>query len=127
MSCKQLRGDMNYAVLFVLMVGGSFIKSIISASVAKETTEATRARGYSIFYMMVNVGAFTGKTIIDPLRNVIGEQAYIYINYFSGAMTIIALLAVILLYKSTHTRLVKEKVSVRLGKDLCASSPTGVY
>lgn len=67
-------------VLFVLMVGGSFIKSIISASVAKETTEATRARGYSIFYMMVNVGAFTGKTIIDPLRNVIGEQAYIYIH-----------------------------------------------
>ena len=90
-------------VLFILMVGGSFIKSIISASVAKETTEATRARCYSIFYMMVNIGAFTGKTIIDPLRNVIGEQAYIYINYFSGAMTIIALLAVILLYKSTHT------------------------
>ena len=90
-------------VLFILLVGGYFIKSIISASVAKETTEATRARGYSIFYMMVNIGAFTGKTIIDPLRNVIGEQAYIYINYFSGAMTIIALLAVILLYKSTHT------------------------
>ena len=89
-------------VLFVIMVGGSFIKSIISASVAKETTEATRARGYSIFYMMVNIGAFTGKTIIDPLRNYIGEQAYIYINYFSGFMTLIALLAVILLYNSTH-------------------------
>lgn len=44
-------------VLFVIMVGGSFIKSIISGSVAKETTEATRARGYSIFYMMVNIGA----------------------------------------------------------------------
>lgn len=36
-------------VLLILMIGGSFIKSIISASVAKETTEATRARGYSIF------------------------------------------------------------------------------
>ena len=90
-------------VLTLIMVGGSFIKSIISASVAKETTEATRARGYSIFYMMVNFGAFTGKTIIDPLRNAIGEQAYIYINYFSGAMTVLALLAVILLYKSAHT------------------------
>ena len=90
-------------VLFVIMVGGSFIKSIISGSVAKETTEATRARGYSIFYMMVNIGAFTGKTIIDPLRNAIGEEAYIYINYFSGTMTLIALLAVILLYKSAHT------------------------
>ena len=90
-------------VLFVIMVGGSFIKSIISGSVAKETTEATRARGYSIFYMMVNIGAFTGKTVVDPLRNVIGEQAYIYINYFSAAMTVLALLAVILLYKSAHT------------------------
>ena len=90
-------------VLTVLMIGGSFIKSIISASVAKETTEATRARGYSIFYMMVNIGAFTGKTIIDPLRNVIGEKAYIYINYFSGSMTLIALLAVFFLYKSAHT------------------------
>ena len=90
-------------VLFVIMVGGSFIKSIISASVAKETTEVNRARGYSIFYMMVNIGAFTGKTVIDPLRNVIGEQAYIYINYFSATMTILALLSVVLLYKSTHT------------------------
>mgnify|MGYP006920891249 FL=1 len=43
------------------------------------------------------------KQLLILLRNVIGEQAYIYINYFSGAMTIIALLAVILLYKSTHT------------------------
>lgn len=90
-------------VLFIIMIGGAFIKSVISASVAKETTEATRARGYSIFYMMVNIGAFTGKTVIDPLRNVIGDQAYIYINYFSGIMTLIALLAVFFLYKSTHT------------------------
>ena len=71
-------------ILFILMIGGSFIKSIISASVAKETTEATRARGYSIFYMMVNVGAFTGKTIIDPLRNVIGEQAIFTLTISPG-------------------------------------------
>ncbi len=89
-------------ILLVLMVGGSFIKSVISASVAKETTETTRAKGFSIFYMMVNIGAFTGKTIIDPLRDTIGEQAYIYINYFAGIMTLVALFAVILLYKSTH-------------------------
>lgn len=90
-------------VLVILMIGGSFIKSVISASVAKETTQATRAKGYSIFYMMVNIGAFTGKTIIDPLRDFIGEEAYIYINYFSFAMTFIALLAVIFFYKSAHT------------------------
>lgn len=90
-------------VMIVLMVGGSFIKSTISASVAKETTSENRARGYSIFYMMVNVGSFTGKSIIDPLRHAIGEEAYIAINYFSAVMTFIALLAVILLYRSVHT------------------------
>lgn len=90
-------------VLTLIMVGGSFIKSVISGSVAKETTEATRARGYSIFYMMVNFGAFTGKTVVDPLRDFIGNRAYIYINYFSAVMTLLALLAVVFLYKSAHT------------------------
>lgn len=90
-------------ILTIIMVGGSFIKSVISASVAKETTEANRARGYSIFYMIVNIGAFTGKTIIDPLREFIGTHAYIYINYFSAVMTLLALLAVFFLYKSAHT------------------------
>ena len=89
-------------ILFVLMIGGSFIKSIISASVATETTEATRAKGYSIFYMMVNIGAFTGKTVIDPLRDGIGDRAYIFINYFAAAMTLLALIAVFFLYKSAH-------------------------
>ena len=90
-------------ILFILMVGGSFIKSIISGSVAKETTTENRAKGYSIFYMMVNIGAFTGKTIIDPLRGVIGEKAYIYINFFAAAMTLTALVAVYFLYKSNKT------------------------
>lgn len=90
-------------VLTLIMVGGSFIKSVISGSVAKETTEATRARGYSIFYMMVNFGAFTGKTVVDPLRDFIGNRAYICINYFSAVMTLLALLAVVFLYKSAHT------------------------
>lgn len=90
-------------VLFVIMVGGSFIKSIISASVAKETTTENRAKGYSIFYMMVNIGAFTGKTIIDPLRGVVGEKAYIYINFFAAAMTFLALISIFFLYKSTKT------------------------
>ncbi len=90
-------------VLFILMIGGSFIKSIISGSVAKETTTENRAKGYSIFYMMVNIGAFTGKTIIDPLRGSIGDEAYIYINYFAAAMTLFALIAVYFLYNSTKT------------------------
>ena len=90
-------------IMIIIVVCGSIIKSTISASVAKETTSENRARGYSIFYMLVNIGSFSGKSIIDPLRHLIGEQAYITINYFSAFMTLAALLAVIFLYRSVHT------------------------
>ena len=58
--------------LIILMFGGSFIKSIITGTVAKTTTQETRARGYSIFYGMVNVGAFLGKTFAYPLKIGVG-------------------------------------------------------
>ena len=53
-------------IMAIIMIGGSFIKSVITGTVAKETTESNRAQGFSIFYMMVNIGAFSGKTIVKP-------------------------------------------------------------
>lgn len=90
-------------VMIILMIGGSFIKSIISASVARETTSETRAKGYSIFYMMVNIGAFTGKCVVDPLRSVVGDEAYIYINFFSATLCLVALFTIYLFYHTAHT------------------------
>jgi len=88
-------------VMIIIMIGGSFIKSVITGTVAKETTEATRAQGFSIFYMMVNIGAFSGKTIVKPLRMAMGDMGLVYINYFSAALTAIALLMIIFFYKSS--------------------------
>lgn len=90
-------------VLILLVVGGAFIKAVISGTVAKETTSENRARGYAIFYMMVNIGAFTGKTVVDPLRKSLGDMGLVYLNYFSASMTLLALITVIFLYKSTQT------------------------
>ncbi len=87
-------------VLIVLMLGGSFIKSVISGTVAKETTAETRAKGFSIFYMMVNIGAFIGKAVVDPLRKSMGSEGLVVLNYFSAAMTLVALVAVFFFYKS---------------------------
>lgn len=50
--------------LIVLMVGASFIKPLITGTVAKTSDEANRARAFSIFYWIVNVGAFSGKTVV---------------------------------------------------------------
>jgi dipeptide/tripeptide permease len=55
--------------LFLIVAGGSFIKPVISGTVAKTTDDANRARGYSLFYQMVNIGAFGGKTVAKPLRD----------------------------------------------------------
>jgi len=88
-------------IMLLIMVGGSFIKSVITGTVAKETTADNRAQAFSIFYMMVNIGAFAGKTIVKPLRMSWGDMGLVYINYFSTGMTLLALLLIVIFYKSS--------------------------
>ncbi len=87
-------------VMLLVMFGGSFIKSVITATVAKETTEANRARGYSIFYALVNIGAFGGKTIVKPLREGMGNEGLVVLNLFAAGMTALAFILVLMLYKA---------------------------
>nr|HPN47886.1 MFS transporter [Bacteroidales bacterium] len=91
-------------VMILIVVGGAFVKAVISGTVARETTSENRARGYAIFYMMVNIGAFTGKSVVDPLRKSLGDMGLVYLNYFAAAMTLLALIAVFFLYKSSQTQ-----------------------
>ena len=77
-------------IMVLIVVGGSFIKSVISGTVAKETDESNRARGFAIFYGMVNIGAFSGKVLVTPLRDSMGHEGMIVLNYFSAAMTFLA-------------------------------------
>lgn len=90
-------------VLVFVIIGGAFIKAVISGTIARETTKENRAKGYAIFYMMVNIGAFIGKTVVDPLRRSMGDQGLVYLNYFSAFMTFAAFILVIFFYKSTKT------------------------
>ena len=87
-------------VMLLIILGGSFIKSVITGTVAKETTKENRARGYSIFYTMVNIGAFSGKTVVKPLREMMGNTGLIWISYFSAFMTLLGLIVVFLWYRS---------------------------
>lgn len=86
-------------IMALIIIGGSFIKSVITGTVAKETTESTRATGFSIFYTIVNIGAFSGKTFVKPLREAMGNEGLISINYFSAIMTLLALVAVIFFFR----------------------------
>ncbi|WP_299795334.1 MFS transporter [uncultured Shewanella sp.] len=98
--------DIRWAIvpiLIVIMIGGSFIKAVITGTVAKCTTTANRAKGFSIFYMMVNIGAFSGKTVVKPLRESMGDLGLINLNYFAASMTLIAFFSIFLFFKSTET------------------------
>lgn len=86
--------------LGVAMVGGSFIKPLITGTVAKTTNEENRSRGYSLFYWVVNIGSFSGKTIVPTIRQGIGVE---YVNFFSAGMAFLALLFAIFFYKQVDT------------------------
>ncbi len=111
-------------ILVIAAIGGAFIKAVISGTIARETATETRAKGYAIFYMMVNIGAFLGKTVVDPLRKSMGDQGLVYLNYFAAAMTLLALVLVFLFYKSSHTEGQGKKMS-ELAKSLAKVAMNG--
>ena len=86
--------------LAIIMIGGSFIKPLITGTVAKTTTEANRARGYSLFYWVVNIGAFGGKTLVPFIRQGIGLS---YVNFFSAGMAFLAMLFAIFIFKKLES------------------------
>lgn len=60
-------------------VGGAFFKPIISAMIARTTTDETSSIGFGIFYMMVNIGGFIGPFIAGVLM----QKTWDYVFYMS--------------------------------------------
>jgi dipeptide/tripeptide permease len=87
--------------LIVLMIGASFIKPLITGTVAKTSTEVNRARAFSIFYWIVNIGAFSGKTVVPWIRKGLGLE---YINFFSAGMSLIALIFALFFFKNLELK-----------------------
>ncbi|MEJ2537708.1 MAG: MFS transporter, partial [Calditrichia bacterium] len=86
--------------LLLVVIGGSFVKPVIAGTVAKTTDDINRARGYSLFYQMVNIGSFSGKTIAKPLRTELGLE---YINYYAAIVALIALVIVFFFYRNVDS------------------------
>jgi dipeptide/tripeptide permease len=89
------------AALALIAIGGAIVKPVISGTAAKSSDADHRARAFSIFYLMINIGSFTGKTVAAPLRIHLGLE---YINFYAAAMALIALVLVTLLYRNVDTK-----------------------
>ncbi|MBD3853360.1 MAG: MFS transporter, partial [Acidobacteria bacterium] len=83
------------AGLALIVLGGAFVKPVITGTVAKSSDATNRARAFSIFYMVVNIGSFTGKTIVAPMRIQMGVET---VPFFSAGASLFALILVILIF-----------------------------
>ncbi|NJN64485.1 MAG: peptide MFS transporter [Acidobacteria bacterium] len=91
----QTLGPVLCALLLVA-IGGAFVKPIITGTVAKCSDSASRARAFSLFYMTVNIGSFSGKTVVKWIRQDLGVEN---VPYFSAALAFAALIAVAVFYR----------------------------
>ncbi len=60
------------AALVVTAIGGSLIKPSVVGTVARTTTDETKSIGYSIYYMLVNIGGAVGPFLATPVRENLG-------------------------------------------------------
>jgi dipeptide/tripeptide permease len=84
------------AGLLTIVIGGAFVKPVITGTVSKSSDSANRARAFSIFYMVVNIGSFTGKTVVAPMRIEMGVET---VPFFSSGASLLALVLVFLLFR----------------------------
>jgi len=82
--------------LALVVLGGAFVKPVITGTVSKTSDSANRARAFSIFYMVVNIGSFTGKTIVAPIRIDMGVEN---VPFFSAGAALLALIVVLLTFR----------------------------
>jgi dipeptide/tripeptide permease len=87
--------------LALIVLGGAFVKPVITGTVAKSSDSVNRARAFSIFYMVVNIGSFTGKTVVAPMRIQMGVET---VPWFSSGACLFALILVMLIYRPPDDR-----------------------
>jgi dipeptide/tripeptide permease len=91
-------GWMFFAFIWTC-VGGAFFKPIISAMIARTTTDETSSIGFGIFYMMVNVGGFIGPFIAGVLM----QKSWDYVFYTSMAAIGVNFLITFLFFREPTT------------------------
>lgn len=71
-----------FFIYLYLAVGAALFKPVISATVAKTTTDKTASIGFGIFYMMVNIGSFFGPLLTLAFK----DTSYDLVFYISAAI-----------------------------------------
>jgi POT family proton-dependent oligopeptide transporter len=92
-----LGGPKAYTLLALVVtaVGGSLIKPCVVGTVARTTSEGTKALGYSIYYTLVNIGGAVGPILAIPVRENVGIA---WVLVMSSATTFLLFVSTILFF-----------------------------
>jgi len=82
--------------LVVTAIGGSLIKPSIVGTVARTTTDETKALGYSIYYTLVNIGGAVGPFIALAVRENVGIS---YVLVVSSLTSLVLFTGTALFYR----------------------------
>jgi dipeptide/tripeptide permease len=82
--------------LIIAAVGGSLIKPSIVGTVARTTTQETKALGFSIYYTLVNFGGAIGPIIALTVRENVGIS---YVLVLSSLTTLVLFVATAIFYR----------------------------
>ncbi len=91
-------GAKTYMIVALLITaaGGSLIKPSIVGTVARTTTSETKSLGYSIYYMLVNVGGAVGPFLAMPVRQNVGIA---WVLVMSAGTTFLLLVATLVFFR----------------------------
>lgn len=92
-----------FLIYLYLAVGAALFKPVISATVAKTTSDDTASIGFGIFYMMVNIGSFFGPLLTLAFK----DTSYELVFYISAAIISVNFI-LILFYKEPKHEKTKE-------------------
>ncbi|HEX9637448.1 MAG TPA: MFS transporter [Acidobacteriota bacterium] len=84
------------AVLLLTAIGGSLIKPCIVGTVARTTRPDLKSLGYSIYYMLVNIGGAVGPILALQVRENLGIE---YVLVMSSLTSFLLLLGTLLFFR----------------------------
>jgi len=99
-----------FIMYLYLALGAALFKPVISATIAKTTTDKTSSIGFGIFYMMVNLGAFLGPMVTLLFKN----ASYDMVFHISAGIISINLI-LLLFYKEPDRKKSNEPFLQTLG------------
>ncbi len=80
-------------MLVISGAGAGFVKPVVTGTVSRTTSEATRSTGFSVYYMLVNVGGLVGPLIANLVRLHWGIQHVFQVGAGICALMVVVTLA----------------------------------